>query len=197
MRKVLLFLICIISVSAFAQARYEFADKANLIHWRGEDILKNGHEGTIEIRSGYLSLSRENVVTKGEFELDMKTIMAIDERDGSDIKDLSDHLKSDDFFSVGKFPKSFFTITQVIPVTALAADQFKVRGYLSIKGIINEIQFPATVTVKGNHVKVKAELKIDRMKWNITYQSRNFLTNIKDTAISDDFTIWMELNFKK
>lgn len=193
----LLFLIALMPISVLAQTRYELANKTNSIKWRGEDILKNGHEGTIEIRSGYLLISNQNVVMKGEFELDMNTIMAIDERNDSDIKDLSDHLKSDDFFSVEKFPKSFFTITQVITASASTSDQFKVRGYLSIKGIINEIQFPATITVKDDNVKVKIELKIDRTKWNITYQSKNFLSNIKDTAISDDIKIWVDLSFKK
>jgi polyisoprenoid-binding protein YceI len=194
--KAFLFFITVMSFHTYAQTRYQLADKKNVVQWRGEDILKNGHEGTIEISSGYLMLSNQNMVTKGEFELDMNTIMAIDERNGSDIKDLSTHLKSDDFFSVEKFPKSSFTITQVAPVSPLTSDQFKVKGYLSTKGIINEIQFPATITVKNNNVKVKAELKIDRMKWNITYQSKNFLSDIKDTAISDDIKIWMELNFK-
>jgi hypothetical protein len=37
----------VISFSSFAQTRYELLEESKL-NWRGEDILRNGHDGTIQ-----------------------------------------------------------------------------------------------------------------------------------------------------
>lgn len=183
----------IISYSSLAQTRYELAASSKL-NWRGEDVLRNGHDGTLTFQSGYL-LTNDNKVSKGEFIIDMNSLISLDERTGKDIEGLTEHLKSNDFFSVESFPKSYFTIFSAI--SSSTKDQFEVKGFLTIKGIINQITFPAQITMANNQLLVKAEFIFDRTMWDITYQSKNFLESLKDTAIADQIKIKLNLTFVK
>jgi polyisoprenoid-binding protein YceI len=179
----------VISFSSFAQTRYELLEESKL-NWRGEDILRNGHDGTIQFQSGYVLVS-EKKITKGDFIIDKNTLFSLDENTGKDIDGLSDHLKSDDFFSVETFPKAFFTIFSVSPLST--KHQYEIKGFLTIKGIINQIIFPANITTTETQVLVNTEFTFDRTLWNITYQSKNFLENIKDTAIADAIKVKLNL----
>ena len=193
MKKIILFLL-LLSCSVVAQTRYELLTPSKL-DWRGEDILRNGHDGTINFQSGYV-LMAEQSITKGEFVIGMNTLFSLDEENGKDLEGLSQHLKSDDFFSVDRFPQAFFAIISVNP-TASATNQFDVDGLLTIKGIIKLITFPAVIEISKDQLHVKAEFIIDRTMWNITYQSKNFLNDIKDTAIADEVRIKLDLTFEK
>ena len=192
MEKILLGLL-IISCSTFAQTRYALSSSSKL-SWHGEDVLGNGHDGTITFLSGNLQ-AIEKKIARGDFIIDMNSIFSLDPKSGKDIEGLTEHLKSDDFFTVDKFPKSFFTIFSVSQTSG--TNQFEVKGFLTIKGIINQITFPALIAIKENQVSVKAEFSFDRTLWNITFQSKNFLQNLKDIALSDEIKIKLDLIFTR
>lgn len=188
MKKILIGLL-LISLGAYAQTRYELPAKSKL-SWRGETILHAGHEGTLEFESGYVLIDGKTI-TRGEFNINMNSMFSLDERSGTDIESLSEHLKSDDFFSVEKFPNAYFSIASVTTTKTLG--KYEVKGFLTIKGIINPITFDANVVIAEKLVALKAEFTFDRLLWNITYQSKNFLNDIKDTAIADAIQIKLDL----
>jgi polyisoprenoid-binding protein YceI len=103
---------------------------------------------------------------------------------------LEGHLKSDDFFSVEKNTKSVLTIKKVEAIKgSKTAENFNVTADLTIKGITNEVSFPAIIIVKGNTVTANADFNIDRTKWDIKYGSKSFFEGIGDKAIDNDFNI--------
>lgn len=168
------------------------------LQWIGKPLVGGGHEGTINFISGSITTSASGDITKGEFVLDMNTIRNTDMKpeDGHGGKDLEDHLKSEDFFAVAKYPRANFSILKVIPEpTASDAQRVRVTGLLSIKGITNQIMFPATINRNKESVNVKAELTIDRTKWDIIYNSKTIFYDLKDGFISDEIKIVVDLKF--
>ena len=99
------------------------------------------------------------------------------------------HLKSDDFFSVAKNPTAKLDITKV----ETKENNTIVNGKLTIKGITQDISFPASVSKKGNVVVAIATIRIDRTKYDIKYGSKSFIEGIGDKAIDDEFELQVNL----
>lgn len=167
-----------------ARAVYHVDAQQSKLTW-GAKKVTGSHAGNINIASGQLELEG-SALKGGAFTLDTRSITVTDitsER-------LTNHLKSDDFFSVEKHPTATFVITSVSPK---GGNNFDVTGKLTIKGITNPISFPAEVAVAGGKATAKATIKVDRTKFDIKYRSTNFFENLGDKAIYDDFTLDVEL----
>lgn len=156
--------------------------------WVGKKVTGE-HTGTINIAEGSLT-TKANKITGGSFAIDMASIKVTDVTNPGSNEKLTGHLKSDDFFGSDKHPKATFVITKITPG---AKDQYTVKGNLTIKGITNEIEFPATVSVVGGDIVAKAKIVVDRTKFDIKYRSGNFFTDLGDKAIYDDFELNVEL----
>jgi polyisoprenoid-binding protein YceI len=156
------------------------------IDWIGRKVTGQ-HTGKIKITSGEVHMSGK-AVKGGSFKMDMTSITSDSER-------LTGHLKTDDFFSVEKNPVSTFVITKV---AAAGAERINVTGNLTIKGITNEISFPATVKKEGNSlVAVAKNVLVNRAKFDIRYGSKSFFNDIGNKAIEDDFELGINLVAKK
>ena len=116
----------------------------------------------------------------------MKSIKNIDIPDGGN-KDLENHLMSDDFFSVDKFPTAHFEIskTEKIIDPQPGGPNYDVTGDLTIKGVKNSLTFPALIKLSEDGLEAKAKFKMDRTKWNVRYNSGKFFADVGDGAISD------------
>lgn len=99
-------------------------------------------------------------------------------------------MKSDDFFSAAKFPKATFAITSVQKKTA---DSFTVNGKLTVKGITNEIEFPASIKRVEKKLTAVATITVDRTKYDIKFRSANFFENLGDKAIDNNFDLTLNL----
>lgn len=158
--------------------------------------MGGGHTGTIQFKYGTLTTNETGTVMKGEFVLDMNLMESTDLSDAQSAKDLVDHLKSDDFFSVSKFPTASFVITSITPAFKFPEkNEYTVTGALIIKGIKQVISFPALITKQNQELTAKATLTIDRTKWGITYQSKSVFGALQDGIISDILTIHLHLVF--
>lgn len=179
---------------SFVSAPTKFAvdTKKSKITWIGRKVTGE-HTGTINISSGSLNFDGKSLKS-GSFEIDMNSMVCTDLTDAEYNKKFIGHLKSDDFFSTAKFSKATFIISSVTPKGNNAYD---VTGKLTIKGITNEITFPATVTQEGNLVKAKAKILVDRTKFDIKYGSGSFFDDLGDKAIDDQFEINLDLTAKK
>lgn len=170
--------------------------KESKVQWTGKPLVGGGHEGSINFISGSITTSTAGDITQGEFVLDMNTIKSTDMKPDDGGKDLEEHLKSEDFFSVAKYPQANFSILKIIPESKTGdVQQVKVTGLLTIKRITNMITFPATITRKGETANIQAEITIDRTKWDIIYNSKTFFSNLKDGLISDEIKIVVDLKF--
>jgi polyisoprenoid-binding protein YceI len=111
-------------------------------------------------------------------------------KDGEGNAKLEGHLKSDDFFSTDKNPTAKFVTSKI---ESKGGDQYIVKGSLTVKGITNEIEFPATIQVSNGQINAKAKILVDRTKFDIKFRSGNFFQNLGDKAIEDNFELDVDL----
>jgi len=154
------------------------------IEWYGKKVTGE-HFGTIALESGWLEW-RDAKIINGEFIIDMTSIQNIDLQDDGYRAKLENHLKSDDFFGVEKFPQAKL---QIIDSEILSDDKLKVKGNLTIKDITHPIEF---ITEKEGDDFV-AEIVIDRSKYNVRYGSGSFFDNLGDKMIYDNFRLKVKL----
>lgn len=168
--------------------------KASKLNWTGEKVTGK-HWGTVNIKNGSVSLNGEKMT--GSFDIDMTSIVADDlKKDKATHDKLVGHLKSDDFFSVDKNPTAKFKLKKADKYNPKKGENFNymVTGDLTIKGITNEIRFPAKIDIKGKNMTAKASFTIDRSKWDVRFGSGSFFDNLGDKMIYDD--IKFDLNLK-
>ena len=118
----------------------------------------------------------------------MNSITCTDLTDKTYNDKLIGHLKSDDFFGTAKHPTAKFEITKV---TLKEGVNYDVTGKLTIKGITNEITFPALIKQTETAAKIVtvATIKVNRTKFDIKYGSASFFESIGDKAINDEFDL--------
>lgn len=163
---------------------YKVDKQQSSINWVGRKVTGE-HSGTINFVDGNLQWNG-NKLSGGSFEIDMASLANTDLTDEKYNQQLVGHLKSDDFFSTEKHPKAKFLITNVKP---LAKNQSQITGKLTIKGITNEVQFPATIQASGNQLTAKAKIVVDRTKFDIKYGSDSFFDKLGDKAIDNEFDL--------
>jgi polyisoprenoid-binding protein YceI len=159
--------------------------------WTGKKVT-GSHWGYVKIADGTFELEKGKVVG-GMFNIDMTTIDCQDLKGGGADK-LIGHFKSDDFFSVEKFPKATLKIKTVTANTS-AANNFDVVADLTIKGISKEISFPATIAfdAKTKMVSAKADFNVNRTSYDIKYGSGSFFQGLGDKMIEDNFNVKVNL----
>ncbi len=156
------------------------------IEWSAKKV-GGGHTGTVKITDGTLIYTGK-ALKGGSFQMNMSSIT-------SDNARVTNHLKSDDFFSTEKNPMSKFEITKV---TSAGADRVNITGKLSIKGFTHPVTFPASVKQqKGVLVAVASGIRVDRTKYDIKFRSKTFFGDIGDKAIDDEFELSINLTAKK
>jgi polyisoprenoid-binding protein YceI len=107
--------------------------------------------------------------------------------------DRDKHLRSDDFFSVEKYPTLTFASTRIV---ARGPEQFEVSGDLTIRGITRSIVLPvaylgAAKDPWGNEkLAFDTEITIDRkeygLTWNTALEAGGFL-------VGDDVRVTISL----
>ncbi len=191
MKKLLLLpLLAILAMAAKVADTYNVDTASSSIVWTGYKVTGK-HTGAVKVKNGTLSWDAGKL-TGGSFDIDMNSMTVVDLTGESNTK-LLNHLKSDDFFSVATHPVASFKITSAKEITDPAKGTHEITGDLTIKGVTNAITFPATVTVNGKEAVAKADIKLDRTKWNIRYGSGKFFENLGDKMISDDFELKLHI----
>ena len=176
---------CFFTLQSFTVEKEDVKIKDSALTWVGSKVT-GSHEGTIKLKSGYLTFDNNDLVG-GEFAIDMTTIVCTD-LSGKGKASIESHLKSDDFFSVDKFPTASLTI---LDVKKKGLGQFQVSANITTKGMTQEIMFDAEIKEKT----AKAKLVIDRTEFGIIYKSGNFFEELADKAIYDEFEMSIELKF--
>ncbi|MEM6844909.1 MAG: YceI family protein [Bacteroidota bacterium] len=166
---------------------YTVDTKQSEITWKGEKVTGQ-HLGTIQLQQGSLALE-DGKLTGGNFTIDMSTLSNTD-LEGEQKGKLEGHLKSDDFFGVATYPTATLRITGVEPQSG---NTYQVTGELTIKDKTNTIEFPTTVTNKGDKVMASASITVDRSKYDVRYGSDSFFDNLGDQVIYDDFQLEVSL----
>ncbi|MEX2590589.1 MAG: YceI family protein [Chitinophagales bacterium] len=176
----------LIASPILAQENFKVDTKASTLEWIGKKVTGK-HNGTIQVKSGNVSLTKGKL--SGNFTIDMTTIENND-LEGEYKTKLENHLKSDDFFSVEKFPTSTFKITKAVDE---GNGKYEITGDLTIKGITNPVTFPATISVIDGELRADANITFDRSKWKVKYGSGSFFDDLGDKMIYDDVYLSLSL----
>jgi polyisoprenoid-binding protein YceI len=93
----------------------------------------------------------------------------------TDTDNLTNHLKSPEFFDVAKFPTSTFVSTGI--ETGAKDPKAKdathtVTGNLTLHGVTKSISFPAKIAVTGARATLDSEFFINRKDFGITYPGK-------------------------
>lgn len=162
------------------------------VNWTAKKV-GGEHTGTVQIANGMLEIKGDKLVG-GTFTTDMTSIKDTDiTNEGFNAK-LTNHLKSEDFFSVEKHPTSTFKITKVVPVAVarLGEPNYKITGDLTIKGTTKTVTFPATVKIAGNSAEATAKFDVNRIDYDIKFRS-SLVGTAADKIIEDNFTIDLKI----
>lgn len=165
---------------------YAINNSESTVKWVAQKITGSSHEGTVNIKEGGLQVA-DGKITGGKFTIDMTTIVCTD-LSGGMAKKLVGHLNSEDFFAVEKHTTANLAILKV--------DGNNITANLTIKGISNEVTFPATVSTEGDVLTATAEIKVDRSKFDVRYGSDSFFDNLGDKAIDNIITFNVALKGK-
>jgi polyisoprenoid-binding protein YceI len=147
----------------------------------------NISEGTVIMKNGELA--------GGSFVIDLNSIVNLDLESEAWNKKLIDHLKSEDFFYVEKYPLSTFTITHI---EKQESDNYKITGNLNLRGITREITFTANVVVEDGTVKAATPvIVLDRTQWKIETMSKSIVADLKDNYVDDEMQVQIDLVAQK
>ena len=187
MKKLLFFLLCFVLASMSHAQHYQLSPDKSTVAWAGKAAFSTYTlSGAIEAKSGKLSWG-EGRIQDAFLVIDMLSIE-------SDIAQLTDHLRSADFFEVKRFPEATFALSQ--PVSLKAEEDGLAGGELTIKGITKEEKVPLKVRRQGKTIVLEGKAVIDRTAYEIYYNSPNFFSNLKQNAIADEFELAFTLVFE-
>jgi len=186
-----------VATMATAPVSYQVSTENSSLGWVGKKVTGQ-HNGNIKITSGDIRMADHHDVS-GKFEIDMTSISVTD-LEGDMAAKLAGHLSSDDFFAVEKYPTATFELKGMSHLKAEAAEgeemapNHEVTGDLTIKGVTNEITFPAYIEHSANSFKAQAKFMIDRTKWGLQYGSGSFIKGLGDKMIYDDIEFELSLS---
>ena len=186
MKKILLSLVLSIG-TLFAFATKPHIDnvrvnaESSTVKWIGSKVASS-HEGNVNIEKGSLSIDHGTLVG-GEIAINMNSISCSDIDSREKNKYLVTHLKGEDFFNTEAFPLTIIKITRAVKGKG---NMYKIIADLTIKGITHPVTFPAKVEINGKNFLAKANIKIDRTKWDIQYGSGSFFKDLGDKLILDE-----------
>ena len=172
---------------------YEIDTKSSKITWLGKKVTGE-HTGHLMLSKGTVTAAGTQVQST-EVTMNMSSITCTDLEDEGYNQKLVGHLKSEDFFSVEKFPTGSFEAEKFVPIANAKKGEanYTVKGKLTLKGITHELSFPAFVEVKDGKLIANGKATFDRAKYNIKYGSGSFFEGLGDKMIYDDVDLTFEL----
>lgn len=196
---VLLAVLCCLANTTIARQQpagkpivYKLDVNRSRLLWKATKV-NGGHNGFLLFNSGILNADAKEKLLNGNFVMNMTSITAVDQLLPNDNRESEKVIKAGNFFATAQNPTSTINVKSIVATSR--ANQYKVTGDLTIKGLTKSLVFVATIGPSGNGLNAVAELDIDRTKWGITYKSGNFFSDLKDELISDTIHISLKLVF--
>ena len=171
---------------------------ASYLSWKG---FKPGgqHYGKLPVSAGELDL-KDGVLRAGSVSIQMNGIIVEDLKaeDGAD--KLKQHLESEDFFDVAKYPEARFELTNLPVEGVKVAELTELQGNLTLKDVTKNITIPVASVVAdpatGAYTITSKTFTINRADWNVKYGSKSFFTGLGDKFINDDIELSYVLKTK-
>jgi polyisoprenoid-binding protein YceI len=100
----------------------------------------------------------------------------------------------EDFFDANQFPEAILKIKSSQKITG---STYAIIADLTLKGKTLPIEFNAEVNPSDNGINTKAEITVNRAKYDIKYKSKTFFPELGDKFIHDDFVLKIDLDLPK
>jgi polyisoprenoid-binding protein YceI len=158
----------------------------SIIRWTGAN-LSNSHTGTLRFIYGVFRL-RQGLLEGARFTIDMKSLACDDIKDAEINQVLIQHLASDDFFDVVKYPIAKFQLSaaEALPPGTADSPNYKLTGRLTLKGVTDQVTFPAIVGQPDfETIAAQAHLDFDRTRWDVQYGSGKFFAFLGKHLVND------------
>ncbi|MBE9463360.1 YceI family protein [Dyadobacter subterraneus] len=168
--------------------KFEVVSAESSIDWTGKKVT-GAHNGTIAIKEGTLDLT-DGKLSGGHFVIDTRSIIILDVTDSATNTQFADHLFSEDFFATENFPEAFFAVTDS---AFISETNYQITGNLTIKGITHPVVFRAVVNITDGKITASGKIIVDRTKYEMKFRSGNFVTNLGDTLIYNEFELDVKL----
>ncbi len=166
--------------------QYTMNTKTSVIQWKGEKLGMT-EVGTIPIRSCTISIQNGGVVS-GNVVIEMNGIKSTSQ-EGLAARELTEHLRSKDFFDVTNYPTAGFIWDSGKPDGRGGLD---FSGKLNIKGVSQ----PATGNLRfssSDPVVTNVSMTFNRADFDVRYGSGTFFDNLGDDVISDEVVLQIAL----
>lgn len=145
--------------------------------------VTGSHNGSFESFTGQVDYAGAPENSRVNITIDANSITTDDPQ-------LTEHLKTPDFFDVAKFPQSTFVSTEIKPGGERGATH-TITGNLTMHGVTKSITFPATIAVTPEAVTVDSTFSINRKDFGISY------AGAADNAIRDDVVLTLKIRATK
>ncbi|MCR4314489.1 MAG: YceI family protein [Candidatus Uhrbacteria bacterium] len=182
------------TVIVLEDGSYTLNVQESSIAWNAQKRVGAKHNGTIQAQEGAFIVEQGQIIG-GTMVADMTTIVDLDLTDEKFNTMLVTHLKSEDFFSVEIYPTSTFAISEIALLEGVEGATHRVTGSMIIKGIENEISFPAVLTLTEAGLQVTGTVTLDRTLWDVRFGSDKFFDNLGDGLIEDEFKMTFDMLF--
>lgn len=174
-----------LSLNALSAQQYSLDKERCQIQWTGKAAFSAySLSGTLQPASGQITV-RAGALTSAVFSMDMQSL-------DSDIRKLTRHLRSDDFFAVNTYPEAVFSLRAPVP---LVEGTQRAQGVLRIRGKELPQEVKLTISAQPDGYRVVGSALVDRTRFGIYYNSPSYFENLKQDAIADEFVLDFELQF--
>jgi len=167
---------------------YKIDTHSSKISWLAKKVTGT-HNGALAISYGKLNVQNDLAIDVS-LHIDIRSITDADLTDKDSNDKLVSTLKGETFFNSAKYPDAAFVSTSVVHANG---SQYSIKGKLTIKGITNEVSFPATIIINKNKIIATAKISVDRTKFDIKIRSKSFFENLGDKVIYDNFDLEITL----
>ena len=187
-----IFALALIATTSFAHSdkgRLTVNEKTSTFNWTGSKITGDKHSGTLSVKSGSISVDKGNIVS-ANVAIDMLSMKCTDDMKDEYKDKFIGHLESPDFFNTAEHSTAYFVLSSF---DKSKDGNYIVKGKLTIKGITNDISFPAKASVSDSGVSLDADVVFDRSKYDIQYGSGSFFEGLGDNLINDDVMVKLHI----
>jgi polyisoprenoid-binding protein YceI len=171
-----------VSPQNVAGQRYVINAQNSKIEFVGSKVT-GSHNGSFGSFTGQVDYAGAPEKSRVNITIDSNSITTDDPK-------LTEHLKTPDFFDVGKFPQSTFVSTEIKPGGERGATH-TVTGNLTMHGVTKSVTFPATIAVTTEAATVDSSFSINRKDFGINY------AGARDNLIRDDVVLTLKIRATK
>lgn len=186
------FALALLATTSFAhgdEGRLTVNEKTSVFNWTGSKITGDSHSGTLGVKSGSITVE-DGTIKSANVAIDMLSLAVTDDMSDEYKGKLVGHLKSPDFFNTAEHSTAYFVLSSF---EQNKDGSYQVTGKMTIKGITNDISFPARVALSEKSVTIDANVTFDRAKYDIRYGSGSFFEGLGDNLIKDEVSVKLHI----